>query len=55
MCLYPWHFYPEHREIGPDGKWVLKEYEDGKKYHDEGKFPYIYPPPRNYVQSFLDN
>ena len=54
--LYPWHWFPRHRQQNSDGKWELVFDKTGatKYYDDEGKKAYCYPPPRYTVKRFLE-
>lgn len=55
LRLYPWHFFPEHREQDDTGKWTLKLGKAGEEYRDLENKKYDFPPPRNIPKSFLDS
>ena len=57
VYLYPWHFFPQHLEKGKDGKWKLKYKKKANLiYRDlEKKRSYSYPPPRQCVNTFINN
>lgn len=54
LYLYAWHFFPEHREKGEDGKWKLKIEKDEKYYDLDRQKIYTFPPPRAAPLKFID-